>query len=113
MPSSRCDPATTEISTLSLHDALPICQLLTAFFFFNDRATTKIFPLSLHDILPIYGRHLVRRSVQHRRQDSIDIHAGAAHAGGHQAIGIGLILGELRRTESAAPDYRSEQRRAG
>src|SRR2546430_3356110 len=38
------------------------------FFFFNDTATTEIYTLSLHDALPIYGarldpreRHLVRR----------------------------------------------------
>src|SRR3954462_15149650 len=37
------DPATTEIYTLSLHDALPI----------NDTATTEIYTLSLHDALPI------------------------------------------------------------
>src|SRR4051795_2579542 len=37
------DTATTEIYTLSLHDALP----------FNDTATTEIYTLSLHDALPI------------------------------------------------------------
>src|SRR3712207_8251112 len=26
-------------------------------FFFNDTATTEIYTLSLHDALPIYGRH--------------------------------------------------------
>ena len=26
------------------------------FFFFNDTATTEIYTLSLHDALPIYGR---------------------------------------------------------
>src|SRR3954463_11440970 len=34
------DPAPTEISPLSLHDALPI----------NDTATTEIYTLSLHDV---------------------------------------------------------------
>src|SRR3954464_9325408 len=34
------DTATTEIYTLSLHDALPI----------NDTATTEIYTLSLHDV---------------------------------------------------------------
>src|SRR5438105_6193705 len=28
------------------------------FFFFNDTATTEIYTLSLHDALPIYGLHL-------------------------------------------------------
>src|SRR3712207_6917696 len=31
------------------------CQ--SAFFFFNDTATTEIYTLSLHDALPIYQRH--------------------------------------------------------
>src|SRR2546427_2954167 len=31
------------------------------FFFFNDTATTEIYTLSLHDALPIYLEHAVRR----------------------------------------------------
>src|SRR6266704_5752885 len=35
-------------------------QILVHFFFFNDTATTEIYTLSLHDALPIYGgRHFV------------------------------------------------------
>src|SRR5256885_8700516 len=35
------------------------------FFFFNDTATTEIYTLSLHDALPIYrGRTLARRDLQ-------------------------------------------------
>src|SRR3712207_8945777 len=30
--------------------------MLSFFFFFNDTATTEIYTLSLHDALPIYGR---------------------------------------------------------
>src|SRR3989337_3790481 len=29
------------------------------FFFFNDTATTEIYTLSLHDALPIFGEHLL------------------------------------------------------
>src|SRR2546428_10601348 len=32
--------------------------LATPFFFFNDTATTEIYTLSLHDALPIYGLQL-------------------------------------------------------
>src|SRR2546425_11561755 len=32
---------------------LPHCLLLNFFFFFNDTATTEIYTLSLHDALPI------------------------------------------------------------
>src|SRR5438132_8252391 len=33
---------------------LPSCPSLLLFFFFNDPATTEIYTLSLHDALPIY-----------------------------------------------------------
>src|SRR2546426_7615006 len=32
-----------------------LVHLLFFFFFFNDTATTEIYTLSLHDALPIYG----------------------------------------------------------
>src|SRR5215211_1798633 len=32
-----------------------LCRLLCLFFFFNDTATTEIYTLSLHDALPIFG----------------------------------------------------------
>src|SRR5256885_11268935 len=36
-----------------------LCKLLLyIFFFFNDTATTEIYTLSLHDALPIYQRKL-------------------------------------------------------
>src|SRR3712207_9309965 len=31
------------------------CYLFICFFFFNDTATTEIYTLSLHDALPIFG----------------------------------------------------------
>src|SRR2546430_11366695 len=33
---------------------MPLFSLLSFFFFFNDTATTEIYTLSLHDALPIY-----------------------------------------------------------
>src|SRR5690349_23186552 len=33
------------------------CLLIFILFFFNDTATTEIYTLSLHDALPIYTRH--------------------------------------------------------
>src|SRR2546426_8378164 len=32
-----------------------MCLLSSSFFFFNDTATTEIYTLSLHDALPIFG----------------------------------------------------------
>src|SRR5258705_9886857 len=39
-----------------------------SFFFFNDTATTEIYTLSLHDALPISGPFLRRRWAQGRRR---------------------------------------------
>src|SRR6266480_7679734 len=38
-----------------------LASLLSFFFFFNDTATTEIYTLSLHDALPIYVRRPRRR----------------------------------------------------
>src|SRR2546430_5859028 len=37
---------------------LPLHFRMSFFFFFNDTATTEIYTLSLHDALPIYQNHL-------------------------------------------------------
>src|SRR5256885_3309886 len=34
-------------------------MILTIFFFFNDTATTEIYTLSLHDALPICHHHVI------------------------------------------------------
>src|SRR5579864_9703108 len=38
---------------------------LSLFFFFNDTATTEIYTLSLHDALPIQDRQPARPDLQH------------------------------------------------
>src|SRR3712207_7265688 len=35
------------------------CYIIAQFFFFNDTATTEIYTLSLHDALPIWGNLMV------------------------------------------------------
>src|SRR6266508_5667543 len=37
---------------------------ISFFFFFNDTATTEIYTLSLHDALPIFHRHHCERTHQ-------------------------------------------------
>src|SRR2546425_12727561 len=37
---------------------LRVASILVSFFFFNDTATTEIYTLSLHDALPILRRRL-------------------------------------------------------
>src|SRR5258707_5823097 len=41
-----------------------------SFFFFNDTATTEIYTLSLHDALPI-SHHLERARQDHRRDPAV------------------------------------------
>src|SRR5256885_17254972 len=41
------------LTTMRIHRSIPIFL----FFFFNDTATTEIYTLSLHDALPICHRH--------------------------------------------------------
>src|SRR5258708_24125736 len=58
--------------------------LLFIFFFFNDTATTEIYTLSLHDALPISGQHLsvhCRRQRYHP-QYANRISAGVARKSG-------------------------------
>src|SRR3989442_11781089 len=65
-----------KLSLLSLISSLfPCCAFLFFFFFFNDTATTEIYTLSLHDALPILHRpagrerHVDPRVAQHGRTD--------------------------------------------
>src|SRR3989441_1443803 len=42
----------------------------SSFFFFNDTATTEIYTLSLHDALPISNAYIPRRPTIHRAASS-------------------------------------------
>src|SRR3712207_9012720 len=44
-----------------------VCVVRGVFGFFNDTATTEIYTLSLHDALPIFDRAPDRRDRRHRR----------------------------------------------
>src|SRR2546425_890528 len=57
---------TCRLRSLCLIIAPVSCTLISHFFFFNDTATTEIYTLSLHDALPISGRtHRHHVGVQH------------------------------------------------
>src|SRR3712207_9355747 len=52
-----------------------VCDREVRMFFFNDTATTEIYTLSLHDALPIYtpmGRIAASSEHQHEEQDGVD-----------------------------------------
>src|SRR5438105_6227729 len=61
----------TYVSLLSTISCLIISTLLLyIFFFFNDPPTTEIYTLSLHDALPIWCRRPDRASPPHGRRAS-------------------------------------------
>src|SRR2546430_14444107 len=60
-----------------------------SFFFFNDTATTEIYTLSLHDALPISGGGLcpAARHAAHGRSDVDAPAAYPAHVPGQRQVG--------------------------
>src|SRR5256885_7431722 len=62
-------------------------QFTFFFFFFNDTATTEIYTLSLHDALPIYrherrqARHADREEARDRRQRRAEARRRLHHEG--------------------------------
>src|SRR3989449_6462841 len=70
---------------------VPVASRLDSFlFFFNDTATTEIYTLSLHDALPICARRAVPAAGAHpRRRGGGGLDAGhARHALGGVAAGL-------------------------
>src|SRR3989441_12300342 len=53
-------PQSARSVTLTSHCTLLSCSCSPPFFFFNDTATTEIYTLSLHDALPICSRPVQR-----------------------------------------------------
>src|SRR3712207_7297672 len=84
-------------------------------FFFNDTATTEIYTLSLHDALPIYdhlghrGAGRCTRALAERDRD----HAGDQRHGGHQdrteADQVGLVDRLSARSEEHTSELQSRQ----
>src|SRR3712207_7342210 len=62
-------------------------------FFFNDTATTEIYTLSLHDALPIFLRQVLARHEHHALAAEQERHrAGVSHraaVAGHRGADIG------------------------
>src|SRR2546430_9478001 len=59
-----------------MHGCAEPSSTLQPFFFFNDTATTEIYTLSLHDALPISGEtyrveEVVKRAGQHEAEHSL------------------------------------------
>src|SRR2546426_2968584 len=67
-------------------------QPLTCFFFFNDTATTEIYTLSLHDALPIYSRNdLGRPGLRGRHEELVSPHRQQSPGDGEEWRGLPLL----------------------
>src|SRR5256885_9850912 len=64
-----------------------LLHILSFFFFFNDTATTEIYTLSLHDALPIYRDHGRGQPGQAARAAAAvqGVARGGQHCAGHAA----------------------------
>src|SRR3989449_4510070 len=83
-------------------------MLFFSFFFFNDTATTEIYTLSLHDALPILEPHLELARIEvvplHPRRVAIGPNvAGGADFGVELRLAA-LASHELRAAGGVAPD---------
>src|SRR3712207_7045869 len=80
------------------------------FFFFNDTATTEIYTLSLHDALPIYPRRLRLRVVGPRHLHAaalVVVHAEERQErGGLRPAQVELLVG--RPAEVRSEEHTSE-----
>src|SRR5256885_14041601 len=70
---------TVNLSKYTVDDvALDVCKTGAAVFFFNDTATTEIYTLSLHDALPISHEHGVDDLAGLQRDLGLEHHGRAA-----------------------------------
>src|SRR3712207_9585305 len=92
--------------------------MLSLFFFFNDTATTEIYTLSLHDALPISVREVQAHEVQAEHPDPqwlvVPGQRGAgqiveAGAAPRAAIALAVRLGIIPRSEEHTSELQSRQ----
>src|SRR3712207_8332975 len=84
-------------------------------FFFNDTATTEIYTLSLHDALPISGRgkHRWRDGAADARRRGGELHpgptGGGGRPGGDAAGRVGPGGSRTQRSEEHTSELQSRQ----
>src|SRR5258706_12769234 len=82
-------------------------------FFFNDTATTEIYTLSLHDALPICSRFDLAVGIVERLAEALgELAADGGLSGAHHAHQEKLVLG-LHEGIVATHPYRARKQRAG
>src|SRR5688572_31978061 len=70
-----------------MHDTLLINTLTFILFFFNDTATTEIYTLSLHDALPIFNGHAATRISYASATGPVTVNLNTGSATGDISVG--------------------------
>src|SRR2546429_4398641 len=76
------------------------------FFFFNDTATTEIYTLSLHDALPIFLRRRANHGfaissyIQQTSDEVLRVEAGSLYPALHRMTEAGLLKAQWRMSEA-------------
>src|SRR5438132_6143576 len=88
---------------------MPAHCLFSLFFFFNDTATTEIYTLSLHDALPIFGavdHHLHHaasgRGVDHALLERSEEHTSELQS--HSDLVCRLLLEKKKKQQQTNPN---------
>src|SRR2546422_4329410 len=83
---------------------------MLVFFFFNDTATTEIYTLSLHDALPILERfQVIRGRVTRRLQNPASVLGTARQSEQRRLkqVHVGLVRSEIDRSEEHTSELQS------
>src|SRR3712207_9129325 len=86
---------------------VPYCSSL--FFFFNDTATTEIYTLSLHDALPICSNHPMSWYHEFDGGRAWYTNMGHTEATYAEPLFLRHLLGGLRRSEEHTSELQSRQ----
>src|SRR5476649_3080019 len=83
------------------------------FFFFNDTATTEIYTLSLHDALPILGHGCSRFREDHARyhRDPGRSEEHTSELQSHSDLVCRLLLEKKKKKKKNALDYKKKKKK--
>src|SRR2546430_12234517 len=82
--------------------------VLFFFFFFNDTATTEIYTLSLHDALPIFGRLIHENDLAGRVGHDDRVGDVSENQVQPVALASDLLAGRLERSEEHTSELQSQ-----
>src|SRR3712207_7994992 len=84
-------------------------MIAISFFFFNDTATTEIYTLSLHDALPISLLARLEHEVAGTGLDDLVAEQRAHPAFEHEAVLVLVVVPVERRSEEHTSELQSRQ----